>query len=121
MSGQSFDKSRRLLTSADYSFVFDDATHKVAHQHYLLLARENSRGSARLGLVVAKKNIRLATRRNRVKRVVRDTFRLQQHHLDSLDIVFLTRKGFDTLPPASQTAMMLQAWRRLAKRAGSER
>ncbi len=111
----SFDKSRRLLCAADYAFVFNQATHKVAHRHYLVLARQSDAGRARLGLVIAKKNIRLATRRNRIKRVVRETFRLHQDTLDSLDIVFLARKGFDTLTPNLQTDLMRNAWQRLAK------
>ncbi|MGD9659710.1 MAG: ribonuclease P protein component [Porticoccaceae bacterium] len=111
----SFDKSRRLLTSAEYSFVFDKAAYRVSHRHYLVLARKGESGHARLGLVVSKKNIRLATRRNRVKRVVRETFRKTLHPLDSLDIIFLARKGFDTLQPSFQTSLMEGAWLKLAK------
>ena len=116
-----FDKHKRLLTSADYGCVFDAASHKVSHQHYLLLARPNALGWARLGLVVAKKNVKLATRRNRIKRVVRDTFRSQQLLLDSLDIVFLARRGFDTLLPGQQTQLMADAWARLARRLEAKR
>jgi ribonuclease P protein component len=119
MAVASFGKGRRLLTSGDFTFVFDSATFKVSHQHYLLLARENTLGQARLGLVVAKKNIRLATRRNRTKRVARETFRHSCQLLNSLDVVFLPRKGFDTLQPAFQTQLLLEAWKRLAKKSGN--
>lgn len=118
MGVEAFDKSQRLLVSADYSYVFDQASHKVSHRHYLVLAREKNQGPARLGLVVSKKNVRLAARRNRVKRVVRETFRRRTCSLDSLDIVFLARKGFDTLSPSDQSQLMAQAWERLAKRTG---
>lgn len=113
-----FDRGRRLLTSADYSGVFRDATYKVAHRHYLLLARPKTAGCARLGLIVSKKNARLATRRNRIKRVVRESFRLRGENLDSLDIVFLARPGFDTLPHRDQTRLISQAWSRLEKNLG---
>jgi len=119
MPEATFDKSRRLLTSADYSFVFDNAGYRVSHRHYLVLARKNTSDHARLGLVVSKKNIRLATQRNRVKRVVRETFRKTRHPLDSLDIIFLARKGFDTLQPAFQTSLMEDAWLKLAKALGT--
>ena len=115
-----FEKDKRLLTSADYSFVFDKASFKISHQHYLLLARRSTLGRARLGLVVAKKNVRLASRRNRIKRVVRETFRKQCQNLDSLDIVFLTRKGFDTLQTSLQTQLMVDAWKRLEKKLGDK-
>lgn len=109
-----FDKQKRLLTSADYEFVFSKAKFKVSNQHYLLLARKNDLSSARLGLVIAKKNVRLASRRNRIKRVVRETFRNHHQILDSVDIVFLARKGFDTLQPSFQTRVLIAAWSELA-------
>jgi ribonuclease P protein component len=119
MAGSGFERSRRLLNAADYSYVFDNASFKVSHKHYLILARRNNRFShSRLGLVVSKKNARLATRRNRIKRVVRETFRINQHCLTCLDIVFLVRQGFDTLPSAQQTRLMEEAWKKLARYSG---
>jgi ribonuclease P protein component len=94
--------------------VFDRALYKVGHQHFLILANCNQLGHPRLGLVIGKKNIRQAVHRNRVKRVVRETFRLNLPLLDSLDIIFLARKGFDTLQPSQQTRIMRDTWQRLA-------
>lgn len=88
----------------------------MGHQYFLVLASRTRLGNPRLGLVIGKKNIRKAVCRNRVKRVVRETFRHSQNNLDSLDIIFLARKGFDTLLPAEQTSIMRDTWRRLAKK-----
>ncbi len=98
--------------------MFENARFRVSTRHFLLLARPTDKGHPRLGLVVGKKNVRLATRRNRVKRVVRETFRLRTDCLDSLDIVFLVRKGFDNLQPVEQTRLMEQSWRDLARKVG---
>lgn len=46
---------------------------------------------ARLGLVVAKRVIRQAVHRNRIKRVIRESFRVHQHLLVGLDLVVLVR------------------------------
>ena len=43
---------------------------------------------ARLGLVVGKKAVARASARNRIKRVIRDRFRLQRRQLAALDVVF---------------------------------
>ena len=43
--------------------------------------------NARLGLVVTKKGTAKANRRNRVKRIIRERFRLQAKDLPSVDIV----------------------------------
>lgn len=49
--------------------------------------RPNALAHARLGLIVSRKLVPQATRRNRYKRLMRETFRLQQHELGSLDLI----------------------------------
>ncbi len=80
-----------------------------------MLARPSGLKEARLGLIVAKKNVRLAVKRNRIKRVVRDSFRLNQQTLETLDIIFLARRGLDQLEPAEQHKLLLQSWRKLSR------
>ena len=48
---------------------------------------------ARLGLAIAKKQVRLATQRNRLKRLVRETFREHRAELAGLDLVVMARAG----------------------------
>lgn len=44
--------------------------------------------------MVAKRNIRLAVNRNRIKRLIRETFRQQQRKLGGLDFVVVVRRDF---------------------------
>lgn len=111
-----FGRDKRLLTARSYQAVFSDTCYKVAHPNLLLLARVSESSHARLGLVVAKKHIRHAVNRNRIKRVVRDTFRHAQSELNALDVVFLVRKGMDTLSSGEQTALLEQSWQRLSRK-----
>jgi ribonuclease P protein component len=92
-----FPKTSRLLNAADYKAVFDNAQFKVSCRHFLVLANRNNRSSARLGLVIAKKNVALAVQRNRIKRQFRNTFRHNKELLDKLDLVVLARKDADKL------------------------
>lgn len=110
-----FGRSKRLLTKAAYKAVFDDSSYRVSHRNLLMLARPSGLKEARLGLIVAKKNVRLAVKRNRIKRVVRDSFRLNQQTLETLDIIFLARRGLDQLEPAEQHKLLLQSWRKLSR------
>lgn len=92
-----FPKTSRLLNAADYKAVFSNAQFKVSCRHFLVLANCSSSSNARLGLVIAKKNVALAVQRNRIKRRLRDTFRHNKKLLDKLDLVVLARKDADKL------------------------
>ena len=116
----SFSREKRLLNSREFQAVFDNNTARVANPNLLLLAKPNHLDHPRLGMVVAKKNIRRAVARNRVKRVVRETFRQCQSKLvsepGSVDVIFLARKGLDELPAAEQTRLLEKSWRKLQQR-----
>lgn len=43
---------------------------------------------SRLGLVIAKRNARLAVSRNAIKRVIREAYRLRRNNLPAIDLVF---------------------------------
>lgn len=54
----------------------------------------NTAGQSRLGLVVAKKVTRSAVKRNYMKRVLRELFRLNRHRLGNTDLVIRPQKTF---------------------------
>ena len=117
MTDFSFERSRRLLNASAYKAVFDDAKLKVSNQQVLFLARPSGLATSRLGLVIAKKNVRHAVQRNRIKRIIRESFRLQQQHLSGIDVVVLARRGLDQLDSASLHELFTQLWQQLEKKA----
>lgn len=112
----SFSRESRLRSSADFKQVFDTTDIKVSSRQLLILAKANKLGRARMGLVVAKKNIRTAVGRNRAKRHIRETFRLQNNEIGHLDIVVLVRKGFSELSDSELNQLLNQQWHRLKRR-----
>jgi ribonuclease P protein component len=97
-----FQPQSRLNTPDHYRPVFADPVYRVSSGCFLFLANPGQTSVSRLGVVVAKKNIRKATRRNRIKRLVRECFR---HHYFAapLDLVVLARKTADTLDNTAVT------------------
>ena len=115
MPSYAFSKNRRLLKASEFQEVFDSNRIKVAHPKLLILAKPSDCAQSRLGLVIGKKNIPTAVGRNRVKRVVRDTFR-QIEFLAPLDIIFLARKDADKLSQKELSLLLVQSWGRLLQR-----
>jgi ribonuclease P protein component len=60
---------------------------------FTVLTTENKSCDARLGLAIAKKHCKLAVSRNRLKRIVRESFRKHREQLSGLDIVVMNRPG----------------------------
>ncbi|WP_298451486.1 ribonuclease P protein component [Marinobacter sediminicola] len=115
MKALNFPKSHRLLRPADYGKVFNDVQLKVPHRNFLILATPNNLGHARVGLVFAKKNLKLSVQRNRIKRQVRETFR-NQPELPGMDIIVLGRQGLAAMDNQAVRASLDGLWHRLTKK-----
>ena len=91
-SGESnrFEKKNRLANAAAFGRVFEKAT-RSRDKLFTVLCRQNKEGTPRLGLAISKKHCRRATRRNRIKRIVRESFRQHQPLLTNLDIVVINQ------------------------------
>ncbi|MDC1268481.1 ribonuclease P protein component [Gammaproteobacteria bacterium] len=106
MSTEAFPKTARLLNARDYKPVFDHSRYKVSNKHFLFLATASQARRPRIGLVIAKKHIPKAVQRNRLKRALREAFRLHQANIPLIDIVVLARKDADKLPPVELRSMI---------------
>lgn len=115
-----FSRQLRLLTAKNYQAVFNGNPTKVTCPAFTLLAVDNSQSHSRLGLIVAKKNVRFAVDRNRLKRLTRESFRLNQTVLPHVDIVILARRGSSELSNEVLFQHLKQLWRRLAKKHPSQ-
>ena len=108
-----FSTDVRIHCAADYKSVFDGALFKVHQPHFLFLAKYTEQPNSRLGIVVAKKKVRRAHERNRVKRLARESFRLHQQQLDQLDFVVMPKNGIDAIPNAELLQQLQFAWQKL--------
>ncbi len=113
-----FQPASRLLQASDFKGVFDHAFYKVHQPSFLLLAtkRVTSDSQSRVGIVIAKRKIKRAHERNRLKRLTRESFRLNQHQLQALDIVVMAKQGADKIPNADLHQELQKAWQLLLQR-----
>ncbi len=58
---------------------------------FTVLYRPNGSDKPRLGLAIGKKHCRLSTSRNRLKRIVRESFRQRRDDIGGVDIVVLNQ------------------------------
>lgn len=81
-----FPREARLLKASEFRAVFRAGRRARAGPLHARL-RPNGKRRARLGLAVSRKAARNAVGRNRVRRQLRESFRVNQHRLAGLDVV----------------------------------
>ncbi len=69
--------------------------------------------NARLGLMVGKRVAAQAVTRNRIKRVIRESFRAKQSELKGLDIVVIARHKCDKLDKSELRKGLDKLWEKL--------
>lgn len=80
-----------------------------------MLCRRNKQSIARLGLAISKKHCRKATGRNRIKRIIRESFRQQQALLAGLDVVVMNRPAATLAASREISDSLDKHWQRCSK------
>jgi ribonuclease P protein component len=79
-------RDARLVNKVDFDRVFAD-NQRARTDTMIVMARTNQVGYPRLGMIVAKRLLGRAVDRNRVKRCIRENFRLLLPELPACDFV----------------------------------
>ncbi|EDN65941.1 Bacterial ribonuclease P protein [Beggiatoa sp. PS] len=108
-----FTRQQHLLTAAEYKYVFNKP-YKSADRYLTVLARLNAQDVARLGLAITKKRAKLAVDRNRIKRLIRESFRHHQSDLVGLDCVVLAKGGTKTTDNRTLLQSLAKHWQNLS-------
>jgi ribonuclease P protein component len=105
----------RLRRGADYRRVFRQGL-RLDGPLFLLIAARNDRGHHRLGLAVSRK-VGGAVRRNRAKRLLRETFRQNRPDVPpALDLVFVPKREITDRTQGEVEREYRERLRRLAAR-----
>jgi ribonuclease P protein component len=79
------------LKASEFQNVFSHPF-KASDACLMVLGKKNTLEHPRLGLAIAKKKVKRAVDRNRIKRIIRNTFRLQPD-LGCFDFVVIANAG----------------------------
>jgi len=115
MVNYEFNRESRLLTPGHFQSVFSKPL-RFGSSHITILISKNPDGRNRLGLAIAKKRVKLAVQRNRIKRQIRESFRLHQHDLPNIDLVVMVKSGTDQLENAEIRKQLEKIWRKIIQR-----
>ena len=97
MEKQSFGKHVRILKRRHYLTVYQQGVRNYS-ENFTIIAYGNEVGISRLGITVSKK-VGNAVQRNRIKRLVREFFRLNRSRLSAQqDIVIIAKKDISSFP-----------------------
>jgi ribonuclease P protein component len=107
----------RLLKAAQYQRVFKRCEFKASDRFMTILVVSNDLQHPRLGTVVSIKAAGNAVQRNRIKRLVRESFRLHQDLLGSSDLVVLVRPGISSRSNQQLLSALDNHWRTIAAHA----
>lgn len=110
-----FTRESRLLTPSQFKNVFSKPL-RFGSSHITILTTPNSDQTNRLGLAIAKKRVKLAVQRNRIKRQIRESFRTNQHNIPDIDIVVMVKSGTDKLDNSQIKQQLDKIWRKINQR-----
>jgi ribonuclease P protein component len=94
---------------------------RTASDFFVVVARANTADGPRLGLAVATKAVGNSVQRNRIRRLIRESFRLRQRELPAWDLVVSARKRARGVASAELRASLDALWDKVKQQCASSR
>lgn len=110
-----FRRAHRLQRTAEYAAVFNQR-HVIRGALLDLHFAPATAGSARLGLVIPKRNAALAVTRNKCKRAARELFRQRRAELPGLDLILRLAKPTKAIDSDALVLAVRQDFEQLLRR-----
>ena len=106
-------RAARLLKPADFA-ALRGRSQRLGTSHFSAEVLPTERATARLGQAVSRRVSKRAVDRNRIKRLVRESFRHVRGTLAAWDILVIARPSAATQENASLRADVARLWQKLA-------
>lgn len=87
-----FSKKEKIVKRKEYLYLKEHGK-KIQDNYFIVIYKNNQLSNSRLGITVSSK-VGGAVRRNRLKRLIREAYRLNRDHLTGqIDINFIAKKN----------------------------
>ncbi len=103
---------KRLASKADFERLLREGT-KRSRSGFTFFFSARADGPPRLGILISRRHAARATVRNRIKRCIREAFRLEQSDLGALDV--LVRPPYGAKPGAPMLALLRELFSELVR------
>ena len=113
MSPGRFPPAARLRRSAEFKRVFAEGL-RVSDGLFTIVAGPSTQGRPRLGLAVSRRCARSAVQRNRLKRLIRESFRHHCKECPVADYVVMCRSRAAGQPNSALLQSLDRLWDRMA-------
>jgi len=113
MARATFPRAARLLTARDFARL-RTCSRRVATRNLTAEVATSETGGARMGLAISRRVSKNAVRRNRIKRIARDSFRHHRALFPALDILVIARSSADHQDNPALHAEFATLWQRIA-------
>jgi ribonuclease P protein component len=107
-----FGAELRLRSKLQFDAVYA-GSRRVDDRFFALRVKPNGLAHARVGLAVAVKTAGSSVERNRIRRAIRESFRLAQHQLPAVDIVVAAKFPTREAPSAALRDSLATLWKRV--------
>ena len=105
-------RTHRLRRAAEFKRLYAQGR-RLAADGFTAVIQPNSAGLPRLGLSIAARMLKLAVQRNRIRRIIRESFRQHQQHLPALDIVVGLRSSPRDVDNAQLRQSLDKLWQKI--------
>jgi ribonuclease P protein component len=112
MDAAGLPREARIRRAGDFA-ALRQASGRLGGRCFSVRYRQNDLGHARLGLAISKRVSKRAVERNRIKRLLRESFRRVRSQLPPLDLVVMAREQAAGVPGPELLAEIDALWRRL--------
>lgn len=85
-------KKQNILTKDEVTKAFENVEAKLSSPHFTFLLSTRSIDEPGLCVILAKKNIKKATKRNLCRRLLKESFRIHKDLLANKSLVVLSKK-----------------------------